>query len=170
MASHGAMNRSLPLEKVAHVHPAFRPVFWASVVLSIVFGGIWIWAGVVKAREPILFLMDIRSFQMLGDPWAAWLALSLPWLEIICGICVVIRRFYLGAMTILTGALAVFLYAILSAQQRGLDITCGCFGKSDNKTDYPEIITRDIVLLVVALALISAALWLGKIVKSAVSD
>lgn len=158
-AGNGA--RGIALEDAVKTHSWCRAVYWGSVVLGIGFGGVWIWAGVLKARAPALFLMDVRSFQMLGDPWAAWLALCLPWLEIFCGICVVIRRFYFGAMAILTGLLGIFLFAIISAQQRGLDITCGCFGKSENETHYAELITRDVGLLVVAFILMGAAFWLG---------
>jgi putative oxidoreductase len=63
--------------------------------------------------------------------------------------------------------LVVFLIAIFSAKQRGLDITCGCFGKADNKTDYTEIITRDILMLACALALMGASWWLGRLAGKA---
>ncbi len=54
---------------------------------------------------------------------------------------------------------AVFLWAILHSLQRGLDINCGCFGGSTEVSDYQELITRDVVLLIVALALL-AHRWL----------
>ena len=134
----------------------------ANLALSILFGCLWIRAGGLKAREPTLFIMDIRSFNILNDPWPALLAMSLPCFEIICGVCVIFRIFYHGALVSLTICLISFLGAILSAQQRGLDITCGCFGKSDNATDYTEIITFDIVLLVTAGFLIWSAAWIGR--------
>ena len=161
MASNGSLEAGVPLEAVAKQQGYCRAVYWFSIVLSTIYGGIWIYAGGLKARDPFLFLIDIRSFQMLGDPYAAYLALCLPWLEIVCGLCVILRKLYLGALTILTGLLAIFLVAIFSAKQRGLDITCGCFGKSENETDYAEIISRDIILLVFSFALIGASLWLG---------
>lgn len=169
MASNGSLNRKVPLTEVAQVHGWSRAVYWGSIVVAVIFGGTWIIAGAIKARDPFLFLLDIRSFQILHDPWAAYVALGLPWLEIFCGICVIVRRMYLGALTIISGMLVVFLVAIFSAKQRGLDITCGCFGKTDNKTDYGEIITRDIVMLVCALALMGASWWLGQVAKKASS-
>ncbi len=49
-------------------------------VLAVLFGGTFIYAGVVKASDPGLFLIDIRSYDMpiMHDPHAAWLAISLP--------------------------------------------------------------------------------------------
>ncbi|MEZ5330018.1 MAG: MauE/DoxX family redox-associated membrane protein [Verrucomicrobiales bacterium] len=171
MASDGSIEKqTASLDDVASQSSATRALYWGSIVGSILFGGSWVYAGILKARDPIIFLDDVRSFQILGDPWAAYLALGLPWLEIICGLAVVFRRFYLASLTILSGLLGVFLIAIVSAWHRGLDITCGCFGKSDNKTDYGEIITRDILLLLGSLALIGISVWLGKMATKSVRD
>ena len=58
--------------------------------LHLLFGGVLVYAGAVKAWDPAAFLLDIRSFELLPDPWAAWLAMSLPWLEIFAGLAVII--------------------------------------------------------------------------------
>jgi putative oxidoreductase len=42
----------------------------------------------LKVADPISFLDDVRSFDLLGDPWAAWVAMGLPWLEILAGLAV----------------------------------------------------------------------------------
>lgn len=171
MASDGSIIRTTaPLEDVAGQHSSTRALYWGSIVAGTLFGGFWVYAGSLKAIDPFLFLLDVRSFQILGDPWASFLALGLPWLEIFCGLAVVFRRFYLASLTILSGLLAVFLVAIVSAWHRGLDISCGCFGKTENETDYAEIITRDILLLLWSLALIGISLWLGKMAKKSIRD
>lgn len=54
----------------------FEP--WILRVLAVVFGGTFVYAGVLKASDPGLFLIDVRSFDMLHDPHAAWLAITLP--------------------------------------------------------------------------------------------
>ena len=74
----------------------------------------------------------------------------------------IVRRYYYSSLAVLTGLLVVFLVAILSAQSRGLDITCGCFGKTENATVYSEIILRDLGLLAVAIFLIASALWMRR--------
>ena len=160
-------SRSVPLQDAATSRAGVKALYWCSVVLSVAFGLIWIYAGVRKVMDPFLFLLDVRSFQMLVDPWAAWLALCLPWLEIMAGLCLIIRRFYMAALLVLNGLLVAFLIAIISAMMRGLDISCGCFGKSENATNYAELITRDILLLVWGSMLVLASLWLGKAAREA---
>ena len=46
------------------------------VLMHLLFGGVFVYAGAVKAWDPAAFLLDIRSFELLPDPWAAWLAIA----------------------------------------------------------------------------------------------
>ena len=121
------------------------------LVLHLAFGGVFLYAGVVKAWEPQIFLDDVRSFQLLGDPWAAWLAMGLPWLEIFAGLAVITGLFRPGGLLVLNGALLAFLGAIGIAWHRGIDIRCGCFGASMATSNYLELILRDMALLVLGL-------------------
>ncbi len=122
------------------------------------FGALWIYAGALKLGDPLSFLDAVRSFQLLADPWAAFVALGLPPLEILCGSAIVLGRWcYAGALALMDGALAVFLAAILWSWHRGLDITCGCFGRDENLTDYPSKIGQNIALLAVGVFLL--VLW-----------
>jgi|GEM_PF-287559 len=119
------------------------------IVLRLGFGGLWIYAGVLKVLDPGQFLIDVRSYQLLEDPWAAAAALTLPWMEIFCGLVVVFgAAFYRGALALLNGALLLFLVAILFSWYRGIDISCGCFG-SGSDSSYPWLVIRDIALLAV---------------------
>jgi uncharacterized membrane protein YphA (DoxX/SURF4 family) len=126
---------------------------WILRVLAVIFGGVFIYAGVVKASDPGLFLIDIRSYdmQIMHDPHAAWLAISLPWLEIFAGFAVVIGVFRSSGLFILNALLIVFFVAIGWAWYRGIDIKCGCFGSSDAKANYTMLFTRDGILLVLGL-------------------
>ena len=127
----------------------------ANIVLSLFFAGVWIYAAVMKIPEPMIFLLDVRSFQILPDPYAAFVAMGLPWLELICGMMVLMRYvFYRAAVTVLLSMLGVFLVALIWAWTRNLDITCGCFGKSDNATSYIEMIVRDLGLIAVGLLML----------------
>jgi uncharacterized membrane protein YphA (DoxX/SURF4 family) len=114
----------------------------------------FLYAGYLKARDPIQFLFDIRSFQLLPDPYAALVAVGLPWLEIFCGLGVLIKKFYAGSLTVLAVSLVVFMAAIAWSWQRGLDVSCGCFGKSAGELSYTWHLLRNGALLVVALGLL----------------
>lgn len=123
------------------------------VVLRWFLGGLFIYAGVLKVREPMEFLDAVRSFDMLADPWAAWVAMFLPWLEIFAGIGLIAGRLlglYQGSLAVLTASMLVFLAALSTAWARGLDIECGCFGSKGGGANYVEYILRDLALIAVA--------------------
>lgn len=115
-------------------------------IAAFLFGGVFIFSGIVKARDPQLFLMQIRGFHLLGDPFAAWVALGLPWLEIFCGTAVVMGLMRRGGLLLLGLALVVFITVLSIAWGRGLDIECGCFG-SAVKTSLRVELLIDLLLL-----------------------
>jgi len=119
-------------------------------VLAFMFGAVFCFSGFVKARDPQLFLVAIRGFRLLPDPFAAWLALGLPWLEILCGVAVMSGFLRNGALLLLNVCLAVFLAAIAIAWSRGLDVECGCFG-SAMKTGMKTEFAMDLVLIAIGL-------------------
>ena len=124
-------------------------------ILDVVLGGIFIYAGVIKALDPIQFANDIDNYKML--PWSAsvGLALYLPWLEILCGLAVIFHFLYRGGLSILTALLAVFIGATIAAKIRGLDITCGCFGHASKNWNFSTHLLLDLLILVAALSLFS---------------
>jgi putative oxidoreductase len=122
----------------------------------LVLAGAFFKAGYEKARDPIQFLFDIRSFHLLPDPYAALVSLGLPWLELLCALGVLVKRLYVGSLAVLAVSLAVFMVAIAWSWQRGLDISCGCFGKSDFDLSYTQHLLMNGTLLGMAVWL----LWL----------
>jgi putative oxidoreductase len=137
---------------------------WAAWALCAVFGAVFVYAGAVKIAEPILFLEDVRSFRLLADPFAAWLALGLPWLELLAGLAVITGLFRGGGLLLLNGLLVVFLVVIAISWLRGLDISCGCFGGPPEPADYVTLVARDLLLL--ALGATAWRLWAVSGVRS----
>lgn len=126
---------------------------WLRRLLSLGFGGVFIYAGALKLQDPTRFLIDIRSFDLVPDPYAAWLALLLPWIEIFGGIAVIIGLCRRGGLFLLNLSLVAFFIAIAIAKSRGLSIHCGCFGGKDGASDYIELFVRDGILLAVGFIL-----------------
>ncbi|HEX2749498.1 MAG TPA: MauE/DoxX family redox-associated membrane protein [Verrucomicrobiales bacterium] len=125
-----------------------------ALTLRMLLGAFFIYTGWLKTQNFIVFLNDIRSFQILEDPCAAWLAMGLPWLEILAGAALVIGVLVEGGLAIIAGMLAVFIWALAYSWQRGLDIQCGCFGKEAQNTNYTDRILQDAGLLAVAVGLL----------------
>jgi len=122
-------------------------------IVDVIVGGIFIYAGAIKVLDPVQFANDIDNYKI--SPWTigVGLAFYLPWLEIFCGLALIIRRLYLGGLSILTGLVAVFLVATIAAKVRGLDITCGCFGHASQNWNFPTHLALDLAILGALLAL-----------------
>jgi putative oxidoreductase len=126
-------------------------VIWRIVDLLV--GALFIYAGVLKALDPVRFAMDIDNYKIL--PWsiAVGLAFYLPWLEILCGCALIFRRLYRGGLSILLLSILVFIAATIAAKARGLDITCGCFGHASQHWSFPQHMAIDLAILAGLVAL-----------------
>src|SRR6266513_995683 len=128
-----------------------RNVLWRIVALII--GGIPLYARVIKALDPIAFANDIDNYKILPWPLAVRLAFYLPWLEMLCGLALILRFFCRGGLFILTGLTFVFIAASVIAKVRGLDITCGCFGHASKNWSFSGHLALDLAILAALLAL-----------------
>ena len=121
--------------------------------MDLLVGGIFIYAGVIKVMDPLRFAIDIDNYKML--PWAIGvrLAFYLPWLEMLCGLALILRFFYRGGLFILSALTVIFIAASIIAKVRGLDITCGCFGHASNNWSFTTHLALDFAILIALIAL-----------------
>ncbi|HEV3147368.1 MAG TPA: MauE/DoxX family redox-associated membrane protein [Chthoniobacterales bacterium] len=126
--------------------------------LDLIVGGIFVYAGAIKALDPVQFANDIDNYKAL--PWfiSVRLAFYLPWLEMLCGLALIFRFLYRGGLSILSALTLVFLGATIAAEARGLDITCGCFGHASEHWSFPQHIAIDLSIFVALAALLSVKL------------
>jgi len=124
-----------------------------SRILDFVLAGIFIYAGVLKALDPVQFASGIDNYKILPWPVSVALAFYLPWLEISCALGLVFRFLYRGALPILTALILVFTVATIAAKVRGLDITCGCFGHATQHWSFPAHLATNLAILAALLAL-----------------
>jgi putative oxidoreductase len=122
-------------------------------IVSLIVAAVFIYAGVLKALDPVQFAHDIDNYKVL--PWtiSVGLAFYLPWLEILCGLGLIFRFLYRGALSILTALIVVFTLATIAAKVRGLDITCGCFGHASQNWSFPSHLATNLAILAALLAL-----------------
>lgn len=115
---------------------------------------IFIFAGITKALNPETFARDIDNYRMLPYLLATIMAIILPWLEILCGIFLITRKWEKGAAVTLFVLTSMFLIAMSTAIVRGLDITCGCFAMTaeGTKVGYSRLF-QDLILFVIILLL-----------------
>lgn len=133
--------------------PSTRPrLVWR--IVAVLVGGLFVYAGVVKALDPVQFGLDIDNFKIL--PWfiSVRLAFYLPWLEILCGLALVFHFLYRGGLSVLILLVLVFIGATVAAKARGLDITCGCFGHASQHWSFPQHMAIDLVILIALITLL----------------
>ena len=129
---------------------------WFLRILDFIIAAIFIYAGILKVLDPVQFARDIDNYKMLPWPAAVALAFYLPWLEILCGLALVFRRLYRGAVLLLIGLTIVFILASVIAKSRGLDISCGCFGHASQGWSFGGHMVLDFGLLAALVILLVA--------------
>ena len=119
------------------------------LVLRLVVGGVWIWAGAIKLPDPNASVTAVRAYQLLPTASTEAVGRVLPMLEVAVGALLV-----LGLITRIAGGVSAllqlaFIIGIASVWARGIAINCGCFGDGgaipldEAVSKYPWEIARD---------------------------
>lgn len=128
-------------------------LLWAArLLLSCVF----LYAAVMKLRNQAAFHEDVLNFQWISDPVAAWTALILPVVELVCGVAVLFPAWSRAAGIILSVLLLGFIVALVRAWASGLDLHCGCFGPTASPVNYPWKLAQNAGLFFAAVSLVFA--------------
>jgi uncharacterized membrane protein YphA (DoxX/SURF4 family) len=115
--------------------------------VRIALGGIFIYAALLKISDPVGFAGSIAAYKILPYFASYLTAATLPFLELICGILLVIGYRVKGGALLIGLMNLVFIVALASAIVRGLDIDCGCFKQGGAKTSPWLALLRDLVFL-----------------------
>jgi putative oxidoreductase len=137
-------------QKIISSQPhTFWPQFvkFSRLLVRVALGILFVFAGVTKAYDPGAFAIEIQRYNLI--PWTpgALASVYLPWLEILVGALLVLKKLERGALLLITCLLLVFTFALASATFRGLGIDCGCFGKAFMATGTIFPLVRNVLLL-----------------------
>jgi uncharacterized membrane protein YphA (DoxX/SURF4 family) len=98
---------------------------------QIAIGVVFLISGLAKIGDLQSFALEVHNFRML-PVWSENLAaMTLPWVELIAALSLLLAIRPRAGSVVAAALMAVFLVAVGVAQARGLDITCGCFGTAD---------------------------------------
>ena len=136
-------------------HPALH---WA---LGLVLGGVFLYASYDKILHPAEFAKIVYHYQVIGPSQTLpplvpnLVAVTLPWIEVVIGACLVAGLWRREAAALSAALLLVFLVAVSSALVRGIDIqNCGCFSvTAEGRRAGLQLILGDLALLAGALIL-----------------
>ncbi|MBL7174787.1 MAG: DoxX family membrane protein [Desulfobacteraceae bacterium] len=98
---------------------------WLYLIIRLILGGIFIWAGASKLVAPKAFAQLISAYELVPGELLLPVAIGLPLLELIAGIGMIfdIR----GSLEVVTVLLLLFAFVLWFGFLKGLDIDCGCF-------------------------------------------
>ncbi len=122
------------------------------LAFRIVVGGVFLWSGLLKVSDPLGFAQSIANYRLFSREMSFFIALILPWVEVICGVFLLLGIFRASSSLLISGLMAAFLGLVILTLIRGLDIDCGCFGTISRKVDV-QLLLADSLLLFFSLSL-----------------
>ena len=124
----------------------------------LILGYIFISASIDKIIDPISFSNIIDNYHITPILFNNLLALFIPWLELIIGICLIFNFNINGASLLSIILLIWFIFILSQAILRGINIDCGCFDLNSSNLSDVELkknmlkrIFEDIVFLGISL-------------------
>ena len=130
--------------------------FKIDLLARLILGFAFIYASIDKIIDPTLFSDSIDNYHITPKSLNNIIALIIPFVELILGICLMLGIYLRGATTLVAILLIWFIFIISQALFRGIDLNCGCFDLSQKNVDVNvrlEMIKRiieDFVFLILA--------------------
>lgn len=110
-----------------NLEKSIRP---AATVARIALGAWFLYSGVEKVFISGLdrFVYDVSNYRIVGAPLDAVAAYTVPWFEIVAGLCLIAGVLRRAALLTIAGLVCVFSICIGWAWFHQLNISCGCRG------------------------------------------
>jgi uncharacterized membrane protein YwaF len=125
-----------------------------------VLGAVFIYASLDKQCNPWAFAQAVYNYQVLPDALINLTALILPWLELILGFCLILKRWMMGASSLVAILMTIFMGLMMFNLARGLDINCGYFSTSPEEGSMDKLtLARDGLFLCLAMGLAALTLY-----------
>ena len=105
-------------------------------------------AAIPKIEDPVAFAVSVESYRILTGQAVLWVALVLPWLELVIGLGLLVPKIRRASSLLIILLLFIFIGLHASAWIRGLDISCGCYATKSVSSNYFFLISRNCALLI----------------------
>jgi uncharacterized membrane protein YphA (DoxX/SURF4 family) len=103
------------------------PLGAADVILRFLLAGVLLYASADKLLHPQDFAAIVKGYHILPELLVNPVAVWLPWLELLLGLCLFTGFWSEGAAVLTAGLLGVFWLVLIANYFRGIDVDCGCF-------------------------------------------
>lgn len=131
---------------------------WLTVRVQIALGVIFVAAALPKIVDPPSFTHMVYNYRLVPGPAVNLLSLTLPWLELLSGLALILGIWRRSATVIIGALLIVFIVSIGINLARDNAVNCGCFDTTSADKSHDElmdemkaVVLRDLgMLLMVA--------------------
>lgn len=106
---------------------SWRGHSWIGAPVRWYLGYVFIYACLHKIAHPASFALDVATYEILPLFLINFMAIILPWVELVAGIQLVVGYKTRAAAVLISGMMVMFIIAVAIALAKGLDMSCGCF-------------------------------------------
>ena len=103
---------------------------YTTFVLRLFLGALLIYASIYKIQFPPHFARGVLNYEFFPFWLVNFIAITIPWVELIVGVFLVVGLFTRASNLIALGMFCVFFVLISWVLYWGLEIDCGCFSKA----------------------------------------
>jgi len=134
---------------------------WLTIRVQLALGIFFVIAALPKIVDPPSFAHMIYNYRILPASVVNLMAIVMPWVELLCGVALIIGVWTAAARTIIAAMLLTFIVAISINLGRGNAIDCGCFDPNPRPKSRAERLDdmRFVILRDVGMLLMVGQLW-----------
>lgn len=103
--------------------------------VRIYLGVVFLMACVYKIADPAAFALSIATYDILPLSMVNLMAILLPWIELVCGITLIVGLWTRASALAVAGMMVMFIIALGIALARDLHMSCGCFASAEAGAD-----------------------------------
>lgn len=123
---------------------------YLALLLRVFLGLMFIYASMTKIPYPAEFGKNVEAYRLFPYWSVGVIAVFIPWLEMICGLFLIIGLATRAAAALIAGLFAAFTIILTINVLRGSPITCGCFDSVGARIGWWDVI-RDFLLFLLAV-------------------
>jgi len=136
------------------------------LLLRALLGVVFVYASLGKIADPAGFARIVYQWQVLGPVASNVVAVTLPWVELVAGLLLIVGIWKRDAAAVVAVLLVVFIVAAVFVLARGIDVdNCGCtsVAAAGAAPSWPPAWMRGVGGFLIArnLALLAGALLLA---------
>lgn len=133
---------------------AFTRALSAPVLIRscrVVVGLVLLVAALGKIGDPASLATQVGHFHLVPDASRNLIALTLPWIELLAGLALVLNVRARSGAWLAMALMVVFTLGVAQAMARGLNFECGCFGTADATRVGVKKLLENVALTAVAM-------------------